>query len=103
MMMTDQPESPPPALDAGTVEAVRDAFALYARTGDHTTDLREMLLRVAAEARGKGIFAERLLVTLKEIWAGLPEVRQADRSQIGAQRALLQQLVTRCIEVYYTA
>ena len=103
MMMTDHPESPPPpGLDAGTVEAVRDALARYVRSGDHTPELRATLLRVAAEAREKGIFAERLLVMLKEIWGGLPEVRQADRSQIGAQRALLQQFVTRCIEEYYT-
>ena len=103
MMMAHTSDSPPPALDAETVTAVRAALARYAREGNHTDELRDLLMRVAAEARAKHIMAERLLVVLKEIWGSLPEVRQqSDRGRIGDQNALLQQLVTRCIQQYYT-
>jgi hypothetical protein len=41
-------------------------------------------------------------VLLKEIWGGLPEVRHAERSRAAEQNALLQRLITRCIEQYYS-
>ena len=102
-MMAHSSESPPPALEAETVAAVRTALARYVREGDHTADLREVLLRVAAEARAKGILAERLLVVLKEIWGALPEVRHAERRTVAEHNVLLQRLITRCIEEYYGA
>ncbi len=102
MMMAHTSDSPPPALDAETVTAVRAALTRYVREGDHTTELRELLMRVAAEARMKGIMAERLLVVLKEIWGSLPEVRHAERTRITEQNVLLQRLITRCIQQYYT-
>ena len=101
MMMAHTSDSPPPTLDAETIAAVRAALTRYVREGDHTAELRELLMRVAAEARAKGIMAERLLVVLKEIWGSLPEVRHAERRRITEQNALLQQLITRCIEQYY--
>ena len=103
MMMAPTSDSPPPALDAETIAAVRAALARYAREGNHTDDLRDLLMRVAAEARAKNIMAERLLVVLKEIWGSLPEVRQqSDRGRVSEQNTLLQQLITRCIREYYT-
>jgi hypothetical protein len=102
MMMAHTSDSPPPALDADTVAAVRTTLTRYVREGNHTAELRELLMRVAAEARAKGIMAERLLVLLKEIWGSLPEVRQAERARITEQNTLLQQLITRCIQEYYT-
>jgi len=102
LMMAQTSDSPPPALDAETVAAVRATLARYARDGDHTGELREVLMRVAVEARAKGILAERLLVVLKEIWGSLPEVRYAERSTLHAQQQLLQRLITRCIEQYYS-
>jgi hypothetical protein len=103
MMMAHTSDSPPPTLDAETVAAVRAALTRYAVEGDHTAELRELLMRVAAEARAKGILAERLLVLLKEIWSSLPEVRHAERGSVAQQHALLQRLITRCIEQYYTS
>ena len=100
-MMAHTSDSPPPSLDAETVAAVRVALARYIREGDHTPDLRDLLMRVAIEARTKGIQAERLLVLLKEIWGALPEVRRAERSALNEQNQLLQRLITRCIEQYY--
>lgn len=100
-MMAHTSDSPPPALDAETVTAVRAVLARYVREGDHSAELRDLLMRIAAEARAKGIMAERLLVLLKEIWGSLPEVRHAERPAAGEQNALLQQLITRCIQQYY--
>ena len=102
MMMAHTSDSPPPALDAETIAAVRTTLTRYVREGNHTDELRELLMRVAAEARAKEIMAERLLVVLKEIWGSLPEVRQAERARVTEQNTLLQQLITRCIQEYYT-
>ena len=101
MMMAHTSDSPPPALDAETVAAARAALTHYVRDGEPAAELRDLLMRVAAEARAKGIMAERLLVVLKEIWGSLPEVRHAERTRVTEQNALLQQLITRCIQQYY--
>ncbi len=101
MMMAHTSDSPPPDLDAETVAAVRASLARYVREGNHTDELHDLLMRVAAEARGKGMMAERLLVVLKDIWGSLPEVRHADRARLTGQNVLLQRLITRCIEQYY--
>jgi hypothetical protein len=103
MMMAHTSDTPPPALDVETIEAVRAALTRYVREGNHTADLRGVLLRVSAEARAKGILPERLLIVLKEIWSSLPDVRHADRGQVASQNVLLQRLITRCIEQYYEA
>ena len=100
-MMAHTSDSPPPSLDAETVAAVHAALARYVREGNHTAELQDLLIRVAAEARSKGIQAERLLVLIKEIWAALPDVRQAERAAVNEQSQLLQRLITRCIEQYY--
>ena len=92
----------PPTLDAQTLADVRATLARYAQGSEHAPELRGLLARVAAEARAKGIAAERLLIAFKEIWASLPEVRAAQRARPGEHTALLQQLVTRCIEEYYS-
>jgi hypothetical protein len=102
MMMAHASDTPPPALHADTVAAVRDALSRYVRQGDHTPELRALLARVAEEARSRGILAERLLLQFKEIWGSLPEVRAVtDHAAANRQGVLLQQLVTRCIEEYY--
>ena len=101
MMMAPTSDSPPPSLDAETIDAVRAAMARYVRDGTDSPELREVLRRVATEARAKGIQAERLLVVLKEIWGALPEVRHAERGDVSGQNTLLQRLITRCIHQYY--
>jgi hypothetical protein len=67
--------------------------------GNHADDLRDLLCAAAQEARDKGIPAERLLVILKDIWHSLPAVAAASSS--GVESALLQELVSRCIQEYY--
>lgn len=101
MMMAHTSDSPPPSLDTETIAAVRAALAGCIGEGSPTPELRTLLIRVSTEARSKGIMAERLLVLFKDIWGSLPEVRRAERSATTAHDALLQQVITRCIQQYY--
>lgn len=89
----------PPSLDAESVARLRAALAEVARDGNPTSTLRDELCRVADEARSRQIRAEQLLVLLKDLWADLPEVRRA--VDVKEKAALLQRLVTWCIEEYY--
>lgn len=88
-----------PELDPETVEALRAALARSVRDGGHANNLRDILCRAAEDARSKQIPAEQLLVILKDIWYSLPEVASA--SQGGPTNALLQDLISRCIQEYY--
>jgi hypothetical protein len=88
------------SLDASTIQALRTTLARSAKLGNHDDELRELLCRTAEEARAKGIQAERLLVILKDVWYSLPEVAGARSSQ--AQHALLQDLISRGIQEYYS-
>ena len=88
-------------LDGSTVEALRAALARSITTGNHEATLRGLLCQTAAEAREKGIQAEHLLIALKDIWFSLPEL--VDRSANDVDNALLQELISRCIQEYYAA
>lgn len=83
-----------------TVEALRAALAQSVHRGNHGDDLRDLLCAAAEEARSKGIPAERLLVILKDIWHSLPDVLGAASSEV--EHSLLQQLISRCIQEYYS-
>ena len=99
MMAFDRTPSRP-SLEPETVEALRDVLARSVARGDHVDELRGVLCKSAEDARAKGIQAEQLLVILKEIWFGLPEVVNAPSSS--AENALLQELISRCIQEYYS-
>src|SRR3954454_18761217 len=73
MMAFDRTPSVP-TLDPATVDALRAALARSVKQGNHADELRLLLCKAADEARTKGITAERLLILLKDIWYGLPEV-----------------------------
>jgi hypothetical protein len=98
MMAFDRTPSPP-TLDPQTIEALRAALARSVAQGNHADDLHQLLCKAAEEARAKGILAERLLVILKEVWYSLPEV--AKSKSAAAENALLQELISRCIQEYY--
>jgi hypothetical protein len=87
-------------LDPDTVTALRTALSSSIARGGLPPDLHDLLCRAADEARGKGISAERLLLILKDIWHSLPEV--AGAASRDAENELLQQLITRCIQAYYS-
>ena len=90
----------PPRLEPDTVAAIRDALASSVPRGDLPADLHDLLCRAADEARGKDISAERLLLILKDLWHSIPEVAGAPSRDV--ENALLQQLISRCIQAYYS-
>ena len=89
-----------PRLEPATIEALRAALARSVTNGNHEDALRDLLCQTAAEAREKGIHAEHLLIALKDIWFSLPEL--VDRSANDVDNALLQELISRCIQEYYS-
>ncbi len=99
MMAHDSSPTPPGGLPEETIDAVRGALARYLQTPGDQSDLRAALNRMADEARAKAILPEHLLITLKQIWTSLPDVRSVgDADQ---QTRLLQRVITMCIREYY--
>lgn len=99
MMANDSSHTPPSRLDDTTLSAVTAALRGYLANGHDTAVLHDALSLLASEAQSKGILAEQLLVTLKDLWQRLPEVRtMADQME---QVRLLQRVVTMCIREYY--
>ena len=101
MMAHDSSHPPPSRLDDETVAAVRAALRAYLAGPAGAAALRTALVAMAAEARGKGMMPEQLLVVLKDLWSGLAEVRAM--SDVGEQVRLQQRVVTMCIKEYYSA
>ena len=99
MMAFDRTPSRP-SLDPETVEALRTTLARSVAQGNHTDELRTLLCQAAQDARAKGIQAEQLLIILKDIWYTLPALASASSSDV--ENALLQDLISRCIQEYYS-
>ena len=98
MMAFDRtPESS--ALDSQTIADLRATLQASVDRGAHGDELRDVLCRAANEARRKGLYAEHLLVVLKDVWYSLPQI--AGASSTDTSHALLQELVSRCIHEYY--
>ena len=57
-------------------------------------------MSMSVEAHEKRILPEHLLVTLKDVWNALPEVRAMPDATL--QIRLLQRVVTMCIKEYYS-
>jgi hypothetical protein len=87
------------SLDGATIRELRAALTRSLETGRHGDDLKVALGKCAAEAKRKGILAEQLLLSLKDVWYSLPEV--GDQSGNELQTRLLQQMIARCIQEYY--
>ena len=99
MMMAHDSSRPSSRLDDESLNAVRLALRAYLRDAENSSALQSALVLVATEARTRDILPEHLLVTLKELWSTLPEVRAiADADE---QVRLLQRVVTMCIREYY--
>jgi hypothetical protein len=101
MMAHDSSPLPSKWLAEDTVERARLALSKYLTDSDGpgAQELRDVLDRMAAEARDKQMHPEQLLVVLKDTWYSLPAVRAIDDS--GAQIRMLQRVVTMCIKEYY--
>jgi hypothetical protein len=91
---------PPSVLEPETIEALRTALASSRAQGSHSSALHEVLAKAVAEARTKGVPAERLLVVLKDMWHAQADVAGAASSE--TQQALLQELISRSIKEYYS-
>ena len=102
MMMAPDPSPPPSShIDDGSISVVRLALREYLQDSGDPSALQAALLLLATQARTRHILPEQLLVTLKELWNSLPEVRAMTDS--GEQVRLLQRVVTMCIKEYYSA
>lgn len=100
MMPHDSSQTPPSRLDDDTLVAVRAALRTYLAHPADSSPLQTALQRVSAEARERAVLPEQLLVVLKDLWGGLPEVRSMPDA--GEQTRLMQRVVTMCIKEYYS-
>jgi len=99
MTVQDSSPTPPTTLAPETIAVVRDELARYvAGTGDGDA-LHAAVQRAAREARERRIMAEQLLVVLKDVWHGLPDVQRANEP--ADQVRMLQRVITMCIREYY--
>lgn len=92
--------TPPSGLDPATLAELRSALSRSIATGSHGDELKAILTTLATQARARGLHAEQLLVALKDVWYDLPGMNE--RSVTDAQTQLLQQLIARCIQEYYS-
>jgi hypothetical protein len=101
MMANDSSQMPPSRLADDTVEAVRKALREYLSDVEAAMPLQSALQRMSSEARAQAMLPEQLLIVLKDLWNGLPEVRAM--SDAGDQIRIMQRVVTMCIKEYYSA
>jgi hypothetical protein len=99
MMAHDSSQPPSSRLDDESLDAVRLALRAYLQDSQEPSALQASLLRLATQAHERKIPPEQLLITLKETWNALPEVRSMNDSR--EQVRLLQRVVTMCIREYY--
>lgn len=100
MMMAHDSSHGRPQLSAETVSNLTAALRRYAANETDIATIQPALRAVAAEARERKVQAEQLLVLLKEVWFGLPNVQGAANAE--EQHQLLQRVVTLCIREYYS-
>lgn len=101
VMAHDAGQTPPSRLDDQSIDAVRVALRAYLHDSEDPGTLQPALLALASQARERDMLPEHLLVLLKDVWSGLPEVRSMSDSR--EQIRLLQRVVTMCIKEYYGA
>lgn len=98
-MMAPESSTPRRMLSAEAIARLEAALEKYLQTGSDVTALTDAIRDLSVEARERGIHAEQLLVLLKDLWFGLPQIRSAAP---GDQRPeMLQRAVTLCIREYY--
>jgi hypothetical protein len=100
MMMAHDSSVPRPDLSSATIASLERALVVYLGDPADTSKLDSALRSLTVEAREKQVHAEQLLIVLKDLWYGLPQVREAPNGD--AQSALLQRVITQCIRLYYS-
>jgi hypothetical protein len=101
MMSHDSSQTPLSRLDDETLNTVRVALREYLRDANDPGALQASLLLMASEARTRSMLPEQLLIVLKDVWHGLPEVRSMHDTR--EQVPMLQRVVTMCIKEYYNS
>ena len=101
MMMAADSSAGRPQLSAESVSELTAALQRYAGNDADIAAIQPSLRKVAEEARRKKVNAEELLVLLKDVWFGLPAVRDGAGDAEGRHQ-LLQRLVTVSIREYYS-
>ena len=101
MMVYDSSQTPPSRLNEATLDDLRAALTQYLIDDGTSHQLRDLLFRMASEARDKAILPEHLLIALKDVWSALPEVRAMPETSKKVR--LMQRVVTMCIKEYYSA
>ena len=101
MMSHDSSQMPLSRLDDETLNTVRGALREYLRDANDPGALQASLLLMASEARTRSMLPEQLLIVLKDVWHGLPEVRSMHDTR--EQVPMLQRVVTMCIKEYYNS
>ena len=82
-----------------TLTALRNALRTHLAGRPTGGELHRALNALCAEAHGRGLRAEELLVRLKQVFYQLPEVQELPH---GSDRNdLLNRVVSVCIEEYY--
>lgn len=92
--------TPTSSLDPATVAALRTALTRSLAAGTHGDELKDLLRTLAVQARERGLHAEQLLLVLKDVWYEMPELTGRPGNDVQTQ--LLQQLIARCIQEYYS-
>lgn len=92
--------TPNTGLDPATLAELRTALTRSLAAGSHGDEIKDLLRTLAIQARERGLHAEQLLIALKDVWYGLPELTA--RSGSDTQTQLQQQLIARCIQEYYS-
>lgn len=88
------------ALDPAIAAEMRALLSRSVATGNHGSELKALLVRAAKDARDRGILAEQLLIALKDIWYGIPQLSAQANNEV--QTRLLQELIARSIQEYYS-
>jgi hypothetical protein len=99
-MMAHDQSAPRPDLSTAAIANLRQALSDFLTNPADTSKLDGALRSLTAEARDKHVHAEQLLIVLKDLWYGLPQVRETPAGD--AQNTLLQRVITQCIRQYYS-
>lgn len=82
-----------------SLEILRAALSRYLATGDEKPVCAALDV-LAREAHERKLYAERMLVAFKRVWADMAEVQAMPSDK--ERRRLLDRLVKLCIDAYYS-
>lgn len=98
-MRAHDSSTPRRQLSAEAIARLEAALQRYLQSGSDVSDLQAAIRALSSEARAQSIHAEQILVLLKDLWFGLPQIRSAAPGD--TQPEMLQRAVTLCIREYY--